>query len=364
MATVNGLTKERMLAIEAASVVSGIIDDRGHLILTQHDGTTIDAGSALPALPISSDTTQGIVELATDAETSAHTDSTLAVSPASLTSTITRIDNLEAVPGTKVQVISTPAETADPSAYPIGMSLLDVISTDGWSLEGSVGNVLTIVSSNPDRTTQLFFSASGGASGLVRVYSRTYHTPSGWTTWAKMASPSDPSTMGITGEIKMWSSSTIPSGWQLCDGTALNRTTYSALYSVIGTTYGAGDGSTTFNVPNLKGRVPAGYDSAQTEFNTMGKTGGEKTHLLTSAEMPAHNHTDSGHTHAAPDGAAFWVTNGSSGNVGNGTFWGVHAFDGSTNSTASAASNIQNTGGGGAHNNLQPYLTIRYIIKT
>lgn len=93
MATVTGLTKERMLVIEAASVVSGTIDTSGHLILTKHDGTTIDAGYALVAVPNASDTQKGVVELATDAETVARTDTTRAVTPASLVSTFNGFDN-------------------------------------------------------------------------------------------------------------------------------------------------------------------------------------------------------------------------------------------------------------------------------
>lgn len=88
MATVTGLTAERMEAIEDASIVSGAIDGSGHLILTNHGGGTIDAGSALPALPTASDTVKGIVELATDAETSTGTDATRAVTPHGLTAAV------------------------------------------------------------------------------------------------------------------------------------------------------------------------------------------------------------------------------------------------------------------------------------
>src|SRR5215467_6824657 len=93
-----------------------------------------------------------------------------------------------------------------------------------------------------------------------------------------------------------WPTATAPLGWILCDGAAISRTTYAALFAVIGTTYGVGDGSTTFNLPNCKGRIPVGFDSGQTEFNALGKTGGEKTHTLTVAELATHDHTIA-HTH-------------------------------------------------------------------
>lgn len=70
----------------------------------------------------------------------------------------------------------------------------------------------------------------------------------------------------------MWLTGSAPTGYLLCDGTAVSRTTYAGLYAVIGTTYGTGDGTTTFNLPNMKGKVPVGYDTSQTEFNTIGKT--------------------------------------------------------------------------------------------
>ena len=82
----------------------------------------------------------------------------------------------------------------------------------------------------------------------------------------------------LAGMISPWAGTSIPSGWLLCDGSAVSRTTYSPLFTVIGTTYGAGDGSTTFNLPNLKGRVPFGQDTTQGEFDVLGESGGAKTH--------------------------------------------------------------------------------------
>jgi microcystin-dependent protein len=141
------------------------------------------------------------------------------------------------------------------------------------------------------------------------------------------------------GEITMWPGATAPEGWMLCDGAAVSRTSYHELFAVIGTTYGAGDGSTTFNLPNLKGRVPVGRDAAQTEFDALGESGGAKTHTLTTAEIPSHSH---GLTQT-------YVTAGGV---------GVAAI-----TYTATSSNTGPSGGGGAHNNLQPYLTLNYIIR-
>lgn len=91
---------------------------------------------------------------------------------------------------------------------------------------------------------------------------------------------------GSTGDVSAVSPGTIvpfggtvaPNGWLLCDGAAYSRNGYGALFAVVGTSFGAGDGSTTFNVPDLRGRVLFGRDSTQTEFDVLGETGGAKTH--------------------------------------------------------------------------------------
>jgi microcystin-dependent protein len=149
-----------------------------------------------------------------------------------------------------------------------------------------------------------------------------------------------------SGVVLMFAGSAAPAGYLLCDGAAVSRTAYPALFDAIGTTHGVGDGSTTFNVPNLKGRVPVGRDAGQTEFDALGETGGEKTHVLTIAEMPSHNHPPASPT---------------SNFIGNGSPFVV---DTSTGSAIGTATTTGNTGGGGAHNNLQPYLVLNFIIKT
>ena len=90
----------------------------------------------------------------------------------------------------------------------------------------------------------------------------------------------------------MWGGSPAapPSGWLVCDGSASNRITYAALFAIVGTTYGVGDGSTTFNLPNMKQRVPAGYDAVTAGYNALGTTGGASSTILTDQQM-AHKHT-------------------------------------------------------------------------
>lgn len=136
------------------------------------------------------------------------------------------------------------------------------------------------------------------------------------------------------GVISMYGGSTAPSGWLICDGRTVSRTTYSRLFSAIGTTYGAGNGSTTFNIPNLKGRVPVGLDTSQTEFNSLGKKGGSK-------ELQEHTHIV-----------------GKSAGGGSETDWAY------TVTSVSNAGNISTQSAGtGNSGNLQPYITVNYIIS-
>lgn len=94
------------------------------------------------------------------------------------------------------------------------------------------------------------------------------------------------------GVITQYGGTTAPTGWLLCQGQAISRVNalYTRLFTAIGTNYGIGDGSTTFNVPNLQGRIPVGKDATQSEFDDLAETGGSKTHTLTTANMPSHQH--------------------------------------------------------------------------
>lgn len=187
--------------------------------------------------------------------------------------------------------------------------------------------------------------------------------------------------LGASGIVQMFAGSTAPTGWLLCDGQAVSRATYAELFAVIGTTYGVGDGSTTFNVPNFKGRIGVGYDSGQTEFNALGKTGGAKTHTLAISELPSHYHTvdppatntgyiSADHTHSGSLPANSFNANGAV-TVFTTPNSAIRYFAFSTGGVSAnhyhavdiAQFNSGNTGGDGAHNNLQPYLTVNYIIK-
>lgn len=154
-----------------------------------------------------------------------------------------------------------------------------------------------------------------------------------------------------------WSS--VPSGYLYENGAAVSRTTYADLFNAIGTTYGVGDGSTTFNIPDSRGRVGVNRSTTDTEFNTMGKKTGEKAHILTIAEMASHTHTQNAHSHNT---GAIYISDGSFGGTLTQTAsGGAYGFTllAQPNSTATN----QNTGGGGSHNEIQPTIVKRFVIK-
>lgn len=141
-----------------------------------------------------------------------------------------------------------------------------------------------------------------------------------------------------TGTIIPYGAASAPTGYLLCNGTAVSRTTYSALFAIIGTAYGVGDGSTTFNVPDMRGNVPVGKGGS--DVAEIGDAGGEQTHTLVTGEIPSHTHGYAGVTHDK---------------VGD-------TYGGNAGPTSAKTSDA--TGGGGAHENMQPYVGTEYIIKT
>jgi microcystin-dependent protein len=168
----------------------------------------------------------------------------------------------------------------------------------------------------------------------------------------------------ITGTIKLWSAAAAPSGYLLCDGSAVSRTTYAALFAVCGTTFGSGDGSSTFNLPDLRGRAPIGVgtgDASDATAHTLGEKEGTERHAMIEAEMPSHTHavTDPGHEHD-PGGGSFLTSGAGSLEMLGG---GGTADESATTSTETTGITLGTTGSGLAHPNMQPSLTVNFIIK-
>lgn len=152
------------------------------------------------------------------------------------------------------------------------------------------------------------------------------------------------------GSVTTFSGSTAPAGWLMCDGTAYSNTAYPDLQAIVGNTYGGTAGS-TFAVPDMRGRVPVGKAASGT-FNALNNNGGAETHTLTSGQMPSHSHDIYAEWGASGE-APFNVIYNS-----NMQLAGVSA-----GTRSQKGSIVIPSGGNEAHNNLQPYRVLNYIIK-
>lgn len=153
---------------------------------------------------------------------------------------------------------------------------------------------------------------------------------------------------GLIGEMKMWSSGTAPNGYLLCDGSAVSRTTYASLFAVVGTTWGSGNGTTTFNLPDFRDRFPVG---AGTTYSANSQ-GGSKDAIVVSH---THGITDPGHKHTIGYGVG----------PGTGGPWEILNYNDyfKDTTTATTGITINSSGSSGTNANLPPYLGVYFIIK-
>lgn len=233
---------------------------------------------------------------------------------------------------------------------------LNVDSLGAKALRSSTGEALpagTLIEGTP---YQALYSNSDSEFILLGFYGNPYNVP--------IASGMD------------WWGTTVPnSNFVFPYGQAISRTTYATCFDRMGTTYGVGDGTTTFNLPDVRGRVTAKKDdmggtsanrltnqSGGVNGDTLGGTGGLETHTLTEAQMPVHNHPvyDPSHVHAFNDNAFAGSNSTQAGPLPPG---GNAYVLGNVTAPASTNISIQNAGGGAAHNNVQPTIICNYIIR-
>lgn len=260
----------------------------------------------------------------------------------------------------------TGASDASTARSNLGLGTVATESTVPVSKGGTGATSLTannVILGNGTSAVQL---VAPGDSGNVLT--------SNGTTWASSA----PASAGyITGEIRMWPTSSAPSGFLVADGSAISRTTYATLYSLIGTTFGSGDGSTTFNLPNFQNKFPLGVGT-----NAVGATGGAFTKTIATTNLPSHTHSVSASGTTSSDGAHVHdIYSGDGSNGANSAFYddgslqngwdtspttrsGAVVSNGSHTHTVTVSGTSGSTGSGTALDVTNPFLAIYFIIKT
>jgi microcystin-dependent protein len=219
--------------------------------------------------------------------------------------------------------------------------------------------------------------AVGDLAGVGVEYILRYNLAN--TRW-DMLNPTQPNPYAIVplGGMIPYTGSVAPNAnFVLPFGQAISRTTYAAYFALVGTAFGVGDGSTTFNVPDMRGRSIFGQDNmggsaanritvggGNFDGTMLGGTGGSQNHTLTTAEMPVHGHsvTDNGHSHTSNSGAAFWSSSGSP--ISSfATSVGVSVQTQPTTSANVTGVTINNAGSGNAHPQMPPAAILTFILR-
>lgn len=237
-------------------------------------------------------------------------------------------------------------------------------------------NVVSQITHIPDLTLATALPVASGGTGLATVTANNVLLGNGTsalqevapgdsgniltsngTTW--VSSGAAPAV--ITGSLLMWPTGTAPSGYLLCNGQEVSRTgDYAALFGVIGTTFGSGNGSTTFNVPDYRDRMPVG---AGTTYSANSSGGSADAIVVSHTHTATSSVTDSGHAHGSSlfqaTGSSFYLPNATE----SPTSWSI-GNTASNTTGITVATSLSTEGSSGTNANLPPYLGIYFIIKT
>lgn len=238
-------------------------------------------------------------------------------------------------------IIGDQYQTGDGLSLGVSLVLIE-IPNDSWIKQNLIAALDTLT--NEANFNEL--TGSNTPEFVARVWSYILQT---------LQFDYEPPDMTPIGTLIMWGAGTPPTGWLVCDGSEVSRATYASLFSLWGTTFGAGDGTTTFNLMNFIDRSPMGIGGTLFE----GDTAGNMEQTLTTNQMPAHTHTinDPGHNHTIP-GTLFSGSGGRTSATG-GTF-NVLANTSTNNNTTGITNN--NAGAGLPHSILHPVIGVNVLV--
>jgi len=245
-----------------------------------------------------------------------------------------------------MSIIGDQYQTGDGLSLGVSLVLLE-IPDDSWIKQNLVAALDTLT--NEGNFNEL--TGSNTPDQAARVWSYILQT---------LQFDYEPPPMTPVGVIMMWGAGTLPDGWLLCDGAEVSRATYASLFAVVGTTWGDGDGTTTFNLPNMIDYSPMG----QGGIINLAESAGSMEHTLTTNQMPAHNHgvTDNGHHHAPAAPATVFIGSHAGGTAGV-PATATNTRDQFANTAdATTGITINNAGGGLPHSILHPVIGLDFII--
>ena len=260
-------------------------------------------------------------------------------------------------------------QTSPNASYFIAKQIGSSAIVNPWVLNGSDAYNTTgkVGIGNNAPTTILDVTGDAKVSGVLTAGGNTYPATTGTNGQALTTNGTGAASWNPVpppGVITAFAGSTAPTGYLLCNGATVSRTTYAALFAIIGTTYGSGDGSTTFAVPDLRSKMIVGVGQGSGLTNrTLASSGGIETKTLAISEMPSHNHTinDPGHVHSQTTINDDF--NNSGGNAPGFSADGAGSRTWNNINSNTTGISINSTGSGTAFNIMNPFLALNYIIK-
>ena len=265
--------------------------------------------------------------------------------------------------------VATGVQSAANASYFIAKQIGSSAIVNPWVLNGSdaYNTIGKVGIGNNAPTTILDVTGDTKVSGVLTAGGNTYPAATGTNGQALTTNGTGAASWNPVpppGVITAFAGSTAPTGYLLCNGATVSRTTYASLFAIIGTTYGSGDGSTTFAVPDLRSKMIVGVGQGSGLTNrTLASSGGIETKTLAISEMPSHNHSinDPGHAHSQTTVNDDF--NNSGGNPPGFSADGAGSRTWNNINSNTTGISINSTGSGTAFNIMNPFLALNYIIK-